>query len=316
MVRARRVQPAECFDFRWRRREKGPGFQWIRGQQGKEILVGPPDDDLPTYEPLVEATGLFLTFAGLDGGKEGFLRFANTYGRLGTYHILVPELGEPFYEWERNHRWMQFLAKLRSQCIKSRPQLGEIVTWDRDEVVFHFPQIDSSTDTWRQRGYLRQRLQNRRGLPLFNPGERIGPARWFLVFALEMWLRELDGLGKPIAARMIWSEEERRPRFVFGPSTLLGAMVCQFAAAVHGGWPFKECAHCHKFFRLAPGINKANRITCSITCKQYLHNGRVARAHQLHDAGRTVRQIVKELNVKALRGKSSIEIVRAWIAKT
>jgi hypothetical protein len=90
-------------------------------------------------------------------------------------------------------------------------------------------------------------------------------------------------------------------------------MVCQLAAAMHGGWPFQECAYCHKFFRLQPGVNRANRLTCSQTCKQYLHNRRVQRAQELFAAGRTVRQIIRELNVKPNGSKASSALVKAWI---
>jgi len=315
MATKRALQPAECLEFTWLRRVKGPGFQWMLGQQGKEILVGPPDEFLLTYQPLKEETGLFFIFGHLDGGKEGFRRFADTYGRLGTYHTLVPELGEPLYEWERYHRWMQFLVELRDECDKDQPSLGQKVSWERDEVIFNFPKVDSSVETWRQRGYLRQRLLNSQGLPLFKPGDRVGPARWFLAYALDQWLRELDGIGKPIATRMIWSEEERRARLVFCPSNLLGAMVYQFAAAVNGSWPFRECAYCHKFFRLAPGVNRRNRLTCSTTCKQYLHNDKVKRAHQLHDAGKSLRQIAEQLKVVPHGRKSSTDIVRGWLAR-
>jgi hypothetical protein len=166
---------------------------------------------------------------------------------------------------------------------------------------------------WRHRGQLRQRPRGKKDVPLFQPGDLHGPALWFLGFALEYWLRELEGFGKPIAPRMVWSEEDSRPRLVFGPSSLLGAMVCQLAVALHGAWPFQECACCHKFFRLAPGINRANRRTCSSTCKQYLHNRRVEHARALHAQGRTIRQIVQELNVKPHGTKSNVEIVKTWV---
>lgn len=308
------AKPTECFEFIWRRREKGPGFRWEKDEQGRWLLVGPPQENLLPYEPLVQETGLFLTFAHLDGRKDAFLRFANAYGRLGTYFSYGPEHGEPLDEWQQHHRWLQFLAGLRNECLKDRPELGKIVSWKGDEVVYRFPKIGTTaTELWRNWGVIRQRPQSKRGLPLFQPGDLVGPARWFLCFAIEDWLRELEGFEKPIASRMIWSETARRPQFVFGPSSLLGTMVCQFAAALHGAWPFKECAFCHRFFRLAPGVNRANRLTCSHTCKQYLHNRRVERARRLHAEGRTVRQIVKELNVQPQGKKSNVEMVKAWI---
>jgi hypothetical protein len=310
-------KPAECFAFRWRRREKGEGFRWERDQSGRCLLVGPPDDQLLEYEPLVEETGLFLTFAHLDQSEKAFLGFANKYGRLGTYHSFGPEHGEPLDEWRQHHRWMRFLAGVRSGCLGDRGvELDKVVRWTGDEVLYSFPRIGTgATEMWRHRGWLRQCPQGKNGQPLFRPGDLQGPARWFLAYAIDDWLRELQIWAKPIAPRMIWSADNHRPQFLFSPNSLLGALVCQFAAALHGAWPFKECTFCHRFFRLAPGINRANRLTCSHTCKQYLHNQRVARARKLHAEGRTIRQIVSELDVKPHGRKSSVELVKTWIAR-
>jgi hypothetical protein len=265
----------------------------------------------------VEETGLFLTFAGLDGSEDSFVNFANTYGRLGTYYSYHPDGGEPLEEWQAHHRWMRFLAGLRGEFLRKRPRLDQSVRWEGHEVVFSFPAITRwGSGDWRHRGEYRECPKNKEGLPLFRPGDVRGPAHWFLGFAIEEWLRFLETFRQPIAARMVWSERDNQPQFVFGPRSLLGAMVCQFAAAVHGTWPFQECAFCHKFFRLAPGVNRANRRTCSITCKQYLHNQRVAQARALRANGRSIPEIIKKLNVKPHRGKSASDIVKHWIAST
>ncbi len=315
MARNRLAKPTECFDFVWRRRRgKEPAFQWQSDSRHGWLLVGPPDDQLAPYEPLVEETGLFLTFARLDGQRDGFLRFANEYGRLGTYYAFGPEHGEPFDEWQRHQRWMGFLVELRTECARDRPQLDPIVRWEGDDVVFSFPPIGTGqTETWRNRGQLRKTLLSKKETPLFRRSDLVGLARWFLHFAINDWLEELQNWGKPIAARMVWSEQDGRPELVFGPSSLMGAMVGQLAAAVHGAWPFQECAWCHRFFRLQPGVNRANRLTCSNTCKQYLHNRRVERAKQLHAEGRPLRQIVKELQVKPHGTKSSVAVVQGWL---
>jgi hypothetical protein len=316
MRRPQQVKSVACFDFRWRRREKGPGFRWEQHPVGDRILVGPPDESLREYEPLAEETGLFLNFARLEGKPDAFVKFANTYGRLGTYYAYGPERGEPLDEWQRHHRWMRFLVELRTKCLEDRPELGEVVQWQGDEILYLIPKIGTgATETWRHRGQLRHSPRNQRGQPLFHPGDLRGPALWFLAYAIEEWLVELDGYRKPITPRIIWSEDACRPQFVFAPSSLLGAMVCQFAVALHGAWPFKECAYCHRFFRLAPGVNRANRLTCSQTCKQYLHNSRVARARQLYSEGWTVRRIAKELRVKPHGDKSSVAVVQSWITR-
>jgi hypothetical protein len=317
MARDRQTKPAECFEFVWRRRRtKDPAFRWENDPRRGLLLVGPHDDQLVPYEPLVEETGLFLTFARLDGQPDALVQFANEFGRLGTYFSFWPEGREPLSEWQQHHQWMRTLADVRSECIKKRPKLDHFVRWEGDEVVFSFPPIGTGpTETWRHQGQLRKRLLSKQETPLFQPGDLVGPARWFLCHAINDWLDELQHWRRPIAPRMVWSDKEGRPQFVFGPSSLLGAMVGQFAAALHGGWPFQECDHCHRFFRLQPGVNRANRLTCSSTCKQYLHNGRVHRARELQAEGRSLRQIVKELRVKARGKKSAEEIVQGWIGR-
>ena len=314
MGRRRLPKAVECFTFTWRRRVKGPGFRWERDSGGQTLLVGPLQDTLQPYEPMVEETGLFLTFANLGGTRKSFLRFADRYGRLGTHHSYGPQQGEPLYLWQLHHRWMHFLTRLRSACLNQQPVLERYVNWQGDAVVFHFPKIGSGDrETWRHHGRLTRRPQNTKGEPLFKPGDLVGPGMWFCAYAINDWLGELEELKKPISPRMIWSETERRPQLVFGPSSLLGAIVCQLAAAVHGGWPFRECASCHKFFRLQPGVNRANRLTCSQTCKQYIHNRRVLRARELAAEGWTVPQIVRELKVKPNGAKSGSALVKGWI---
>jgi hypothetical protein len=314
VARQQQDRPPECFTFVWRRRVKGAGFSWVDDPKFHWLLVGPPENHLSPYEPLAEETGLFLTFANLATGREAFLHFADRYGRLGTYHQLGPLGGEPLDEWRRHHRWMHFLARLRGGCEEGRGDLAAHVRWQGEEVVYRFPAIGTGAEeTWRHRGQLRVRPSGARGQALFRPGDLVGPARWFLVYALDDWLQELQHWKRPVACRMRWSEKEGQPQMAFGPSNLLGAMVCQFAAALHGAWPFRECAQCHRFFRLLPGDNRANRLTCSHTCKQYLYNRRVQHAGELFARGLTPVQIAKELKVSPQSGKSAVDVVKGWI---
>jgi hypothetical protein len=316
MTRERYPKPAECVQFVWWRRVKGPRFHWKHDPRAGELLVGPPNEALQPYEPLREETGLFLTFAHLDETAAEFLGFANTYGRLGTYYNYYPDHGEPLEEWQRHHRWIHFLVKQHGELHKDRPDLGGFVSWEGTEVLFRFPKLGTSANQdWRHTGELRLCPQSARGVPLFRPPDLAGPASWFLVYAIEDWLREIEQWRKPIATRLVWLEPASRPQLVFSPSSLLGAMVYQFAAALHRASPFRECARCHKFFRLEPGVNRANRLTCSTTCRQYLHNQRVQSARELDAAGRTVPQIVKELHVKPRGGRSGVDIVKNWIGR-
>jgi hypothetical protein len=317
MVRDRLLPPTDCFEFVWRRRVKGPSFRWKTDPRFGRLLAGPPDAALQPYEPLVEASGLFLNFVRLDGSEDSFKEFADEYGRLGTYYSYDLERMEPLEEWIAHHRWLQFLAELRRELRKERPQCGKYVRWENDEAVFTFPAITYwGSGDWRHLGTYRERITSERGSPLFKNGDTRGPTYWFLASAIEDWLRTMETFAKPVALHMTWSEELQQPQLVLKPTTLLGAMVCQLAAALHGHWPFQECARCHKFFRLAPGVNRANRLTCSITCKQYLHNQRIRDARDLFARGRTVREIVTALKVKPHKGRTAFEIVKNWIDKS
>src|SRR5262252_7765359 len=113
MHRDRHPSPSECFEFVWYRRVGGPGFRWKPDANRGMLLVGPPNELLQPYEPLEEFTGLFLTFAGLDGSPDSLLDFANEYGRLGTYRHYHPEDSEELAEWQAHQRWMKFLAGIR-----------------------------------------------------------------------------------------------------------------------------------------------------------------------------------------------------------
>src|SRR5258706_15768093 len=103
--------------------------------------------------------------------------------------------------------------------------------------------------------------------------------------AIEDWRKELQGWGKPHCPRMVRSE-----RIVGrGLSSVSAVSWARWCA----NWPplftedgrLKSAPSVTHIFALNPGVNRANRLTFSHTCKQYRHNRRVERARQLYAEG-------------------------------
>jgi len=72
----------------------------------------------------------------------------------------------------------------------------------------------------------------------------------------------------------------------------------QFALALAGNKHYQRCVSCGKWFELLPGINSADKQTCSQTCRTRLYRQRKERALALHAQGKTARAIARELKAK------------------
>jgi hypothetical protein len=102
--------------------------------------------------------------------------------------------------------------------------------------------------------------------------------------------------------------DRQRPELTYVPDGLLEAMYFQFMQAIDKGWKYRQCPVCLKAFQLAPGVNRANRLTCSITCRTYLYRSRIGKARELHRRGKSIKAIAKELHAEEAT-------VKSWIAK-
>jgi hypothetical protein len=126
------------------------------------------------------------------------------------------------------------------------------------------------------------------------------PAYWFIQSVLDdlLWQTTRGGMG--------WDQRRRQPEFRIRPTSLLGAICLQMALAIDRGPGCKtgRCAFCSRRFLLAPGTSRADRATCSDSCRVRLHKRRRQAARELNAAGKSVKEIAKELNsdTKAVRG--------------
>jgi hypothetical protein len=89
---------------------------------------------------------------------------------------------------------------------------------------------------------------------------------------------------------------------------LLGFMFFQLGHAFVGGRRFQQCAVCAKWSLLSPGINRADRLTCSGYCRLKRHRQRKAKAKALHGSGLSHAKIAKELGC-------AVSKVEKWLAE-
>ena len=90
------------------------------------------------------------------------------------------------------------------------------------------------------------------------------------------------------------------------PRTLFAALCLQFALALAGDKNYQRCVSCGKWFELLPGVNRADKQTCSQTCRTRVYRQRKQRALALHVEGKTARAIARELDAKP-------DVVTMWI---
>jgi hypothetical protein len=92
----------------------------------------------------------------------------------------------------------------------------------------------------------------------------------------------------------------------FEHDDLFGFMLFQFGLSLIEGRQFRQCGFCGQWFRLAPSTARADKATCSDSCRYQLYRRRRRRAIQLHDEGRTAKQISKALG-------SDVSTIKKWL---
>jgi hypothetical protein len=107
--------------------------------------------------------------------------------------------------------------------------------------------------------------------------------------------------------KLSWNAAARGGEVHAVPKNLFAALCLQFALALAGDKNYQRCASCGKWFELLPGVNRADRQTCSQTCRTRLYRQRKERALALHAQGQTARAIARELD-------ANLDAVTKWIA--
>jgi hypothetical protein len=94
----------------------------------------------------------------------------------------------------------------------------------------------------------------------------------------------------------------------FKHADLHGFMFFQLALSVVGDRRYRRCEYCCKWFQVAPSVGRADKASCSASCRSQLYRRRRRRAVQLHGEGLRLKQIAKKI-------ASDVATVRKWIGK-
>ncbi len=268
-------------DFSWERPAKAKGFAWQETNAGEMRLVRIEGVPFKSYRPLRECTGLFRTFADLAPDNAAMLGFANRYGNLGS-------------GWDVLALWKEGIARMK----------GLVTTWDA-----------LTAEDWTTLRAVLSKLPK----ALFQPGtdsKRAGPGD-LVSTAIRLLYHEVGGrlFGWTFGAwrrqstpPVIWHSAAKQPVLKLTPPRLMDAMYLQFAHAILGNKNYQICQACGRWFELAPGLNRADRLTCSDYCRVKLYRLRQQRARELHGQGWSVKRISKELG-------SDTSTIKKWLSE-
>jgi hypothetical protein len=303
-------QPSSPFQFFWQV-PKG-GHHWAEGCLPGEAT---PQSVLcwqsPTgreYAPLQEHTGLFREFAGTGETPEAVLAFANRYGSLGIARPLSPPpgsreprvYGEPFAEWCAHIRALREQVNLGDMVRRGDVErLAQLVLWQKgtapgERLCVVYPRSYTEPQS--------AHLGGGQGEP-FHPGDVIGPA-------LASLQTNVNGhLQGRVSPQLLHIPRRGEMGLYLVPSSLLGALWLQLAQAVAGDKEHRQCAQCGKWFEVSPGTARPDRVFCSTACRSRAYRERKERAREMHAAGKTAKEIAKELGTGAGQ-------VKKWVANT
>src|SRR5262245_13533223 len=90
-------------------------------------------------------------------------------------------------------------------------------------------------------------------------------------------------------------------------TNLLHVMKLQLAEAIAERKHYRSCELCNKPFEVTPQINRSDRVFCSDNCRVKAYQRRKKQAIEMHQAGKSVREIVKAT-------RSDLETVKRWLA--
>jgi hypothetical protein len=269
-------------DFQWRRpARRQQGYTWEAAGDDM-VLVSVPDVPQEEYMP---HPGLFRDFAFLDPSPEAILRFANRYGELG------PKTGQREYlsQWVsriNSFRWLVELADALDNGSEEglRDALGTLTDADRRAVaeVLGVP-------------------PSRVKFAKFCHAELIQAAAAHIGTVLLTRRAFFEGLS--VRGELFMGKAQIR----FMLADLLAFMFWQFGVSLVISRKFRQCQNCGKCFQVAPGTGRADKATCSGSCRFLLYRKRKQRAIELQAKGWNVRKIAKEVG-------SDVSRVKRWVS--
>jgi hypothetical protein len=266
---------------------------------------------------------LHREFAACELTPEGFLRFANRYGRLGIFLSRVDVAAAPgvspgkakvecFEDWRGTAVVMGEALRLWNAVSDGdTDRLAEVIRWESDTVVSYYPpdevlnRMKTTREDWGKR---RKRLNGydllSSGFKVWEPeptiarGNVLYPAIIFVHNLINVWLH------RNVETNLFWDQKSKRSIFQELPLNLFGFMALQFAKEVYSHRLPQKCQVCGRWFDLgrvperSGRLTRSDRETCSNACRTRAYRQRQASAKQMFAQGKSAKQIAKALRCK------------------
>jgi hypothetical protein len=269
-----------------------------------------------SYAPLSAGVALHRQLAESGVDPDGWLAFANRYGRLGLKS--VPDCAIEFQsDWRTTVVWLREAIRVWDLSqVKDEVGLAEVIRWEGEGVVHYRPSRvllkEIELDTWKEtpdtKGQdiignapgaadLRRRIRQ---------GDLIRPAILFVHQLIH------GPLWAEVGPQLVWDGKRNRTVRQDRPRSLLGAVYLGFAQEVLHLRKPGNCRVCGRWFELSPvpgrshRQTRADRTTCSTACRSKAYRERQEEARRLFGAGKTVKEIAKQLDCQT-------RSVKGWV---
>jgi Putative ATPase subunit of terminase (gpP-like) len=268
-------------EFTWQRpASRRKGFAWEGA--GEDLrLVDAPGAAFTDYKP---HPGIFRDFADLGHSPEAVLKFANRYGALRKRR-----------EWDTLTFWRTGIQETnRLVRLSDAVTTGDWKKLPGTLAPFLADAHLSSADD------LRPILDKQKRGEKASKNEQVHAAVVRLYHAVSPAQRlEVEGS---------WNAMTERVDLRLKHADLIGFMFFQLGHAFLGGRRFRQCAVCGKWTLLRPGVNRADRTTCSDYCRLRRCRQRKQKAGELHAMGWSPERIAREIG-------SEVSTVREWLSR-
>jgi hypothetical protein len=321
-------------DFVWRRPTDGNGYAWAdcrparSPREPQRALVLRDEARLVGYSPLKEKIALYRELAAAAPTTEGILAFANRYGLLGA-DVDMGEVEaaegvsprqldrvEPLLKWVMEMVWLREAVRLWDLVrAKSDQRLAEVIRWERPGVArYKMPrEVSDALGGRPQTQVPEDEPRHYKGWDIFasapggeylrsstREGDVRTPATLFVLGLIN------ERLPRLVGPCLFLDHKRNRVVRQDMPLNLLGAIYLQFASAVLEQTAPRTCPKCGRWFDVAPGASRADRIFCSDTCRIRNFRERQRQAVQLHAEGNTPKEIARQLD-------ATVKSVKGWI---
>jgi hypothetical protein len=225
--------------------------------------------------------GLFREFSELSPDGQAVVAFAERYGALGKYELMIPAKSEPGEGELRGGRMAESLETWQSEIVTmyrllriwdsisdrgrlKRSELEQDVDYSPDRILyrwksFHDQGVEVVALKDNQPWLFAKLNENKnRKLSVF--------LSWYLQMTVNEKLK-----GGQSSARLLWDRQEKRLGLSILPLNLLGFLWLQFAKAIEGDISHRRCEDCGKWFALGGRAGRSDKRYCSGTCKARSH---------------------------------------------